>query len=328
MPMIWNTLDVPLQNGWQCTLIPGPQYGDMMRRGYGDMATRALYPNAGYNRWRSSSWNAREPDEAEKRRLWEEDARRQLDEDRRTFIGYFRLDWDLRTITGNRALDDICAFLREHQYLWRYDQPDDNDSIRRVLCEAVRRETLIPVVNREYRGLPRVSRPTPGPLNGSGTGGSGSYAVQEKVLTLAEFQALQRANGELGAVASSTRRVGLGAILDPLPALGAAASGGAMTKADSLVEDALGSSTPLGNAQTFEYVPDSLADVTEELAASTGNPDYAAKMLGYDRKTFSAILHVFKPANGLGPSDNVIWHDNGDVYFKGSYIGNFHDWAD
>ncbi|TDV18306.1 hypothetical protein C7408_10361 [Paraburkholderia caballeronis] len=259
MRMIWNTLDVPLENGWQCTLVPGPQYGDMMRRGYNDMATRALYPNAGYNRWRSSSWNAREPDEAEKRRLWEEDAKRQLADDRRTFTRYFRLDWNLQTITGKNALDDICAFLREHQYLWSYDQPDDNDSIRRVLCEAVRRETLIPVVNREYRGLPRVSRPTPGPLNGSGTGGGGRYTVPEKVLTLAEFQALQRANGELGAVASSTGRVGPDATPDPLPALGAAASSGAMTKADSLVEDALGSSIPLGDVQAFEY-SDNLSD--------------------------------------------------------------------
>ncbi|NIF53638.1 hypothetical protein F3J19_16295 [Burkholderia sp. Ax-1724] len=70
------------------------------------------------------------------------------------------------------------------------------------------------------------------------------------------------------------------------------------------------------------------ADPRESAFLSTNNPDYAAKMLGYDRKTFGKILHMFKPRNGLGPADNLIWHDNGDVYFKGSYIGNFHDWAD
>jgi hypothetical protein len=81
-------------------------------------------------------------------------------------------------------------------------------------------------------------------------------------------------------------------------------------------------------AEPFEYAPDTLSGDVEELAASTSNPNYAAKMLGYDRKTFGDILHKFKPGNGLGPADNVIWHDSGDVYFKGDYIGNSHDWAD
>jgi len=60
----------------------------------------------------------------------------------------------------------------------------------------------------------------------------------------------------------------------------------------------------------------------------TNNPNYAAKTLGYDRKTFRDILHLFKKDNGLGPADNVIWHDNGDVYFQGNRIGSFHEWAD
>jgi hypothetical protein len=86
--------------------------------------------------------------------------------------------------------------------------------------------------------------------------------------------------------------------------------------------------TLLGNAQPFEYTPDTLCGDVEELAESTNNPNYAAKMLGYDRKTFGDILHLFKKDNGLGPADNVIWHDNGDVYFKGNRIGSFHEWAD
>ncbi|SMG61432.1 hypothetical protein [Paraburkholderia susongensis] len=84
----------------------------------------------------------------------------------------------------------------------------------------------------------------------------------------------------------------------------------------------------LSDAQPFDYRPAMPDGNAEELAASTNNPNYAAKMLGYDRKTFGDILHKFKPRNGLGPADNVIWHDNGDVYFKGNYVGNFHDWAD
>ncbi|SAK71896.1 hypothetical protein AWB76_04518 [Caballeronia temeraria] len=93
------------------------------------------------------------------------------------------------------------------------------------------------------------------------------------------------------------------------------------------VSQNLDESTSLAHARPFEYVLDDLSE-SERLAASTNNPNCAAKMLGYDRKTFGDILHKFKPGNGLGPADNVIWHDNGDVYFKGDYIGNFHDWAD
>jgi hypothetical protein len=100
---------------------------------------------------------------------------------------------------------------------------------------------------------------------------------------------------------------------------------GTFSVADSFMDR--GELTPLGDAQPFEYTPGILSDAADRLAASTNNPNYAAKMLGYDRKTFGAILHRFKPGNGLGPADNVIWHDNGDVYFKGDYIGNFHDWA-
>ncbi|MEX3635607.1 hypothetical protein [Paraburkholderia sp. BR14320] len=40
-----------------------------------------------------------------------------------------------------------------------------------------------------------------------------------------------------------------------------------------------GASTPLGDVQPFEYVPDALSDDVVELAASTNNPRYVAKML-------------------------------------------------
>ncbi len=50
-------------------------------------------------------------------------------------------------------------------------------------------------------------------------------------------------------------------------------------------------------------------------------------MLGYDRKTFGQMLHVLKPANGLGPADNLIFHDSGDVEFKGVILDDIHDYA-
>lgn len=62
-------------------------------------------------------------------------------------------------------------------------------------------------------------------------------------------------------------------------------------------------------------------------ATSTKNPSYAAKKLGYDRNEFSEMLHVLKPANGVGPADNVIFHINGDVEFGGLIIDNIHNYA-
>lgn len=99
--MTWNTLDVPLDNGWKCTLIPAKQYHYMMRRGYDDISARALYPKAGV-RWRSHY--EREPGDYEKRSQWKEDADKQLADDRRAFARAFRPAWDLRTITGGNAL--------------------------------------------------------------------------------------------------------------------------------------------------------------------------------------------------------------------------------
>jgi hypothetical protein len=86
--------------------------------------------------------------------------------------------------------------------------------------------------------------------------------------------------------------------------------------------------TPPGDAQPFEYTPDAVSGDTEELAASTNNPRFAAKMLGYDYKTFGTMLHKFKDANGLGPADNSIFHDNGDVEFNGQiFEDSIHDYA-
>jgi hypothetical protein len=65
----------------------------------------------------------------------------------------------------------------------------------------------------------------------------------------------------------------------------------------------------------------------EELAASTKSPDYAAKMLGYDRDTFGKMIHVMKDDNQLRGDDNVVWHDNGDVYFNGLKIDDMHSYA-
>ncbi|CAG4927215.1 hypothetical protein R69919_05491 [Paraburkholderia gardini] len=79
---------------------------------------------------------------------------------------------------------------------------------------------------------------------------------------------------------------------------------------------------------TFSMPIAAVGDKTAiQVAASTNNPRYAAKMLGYDYRTFGDMLHVLKPSVGLGPADNVMFHDNGDVYFKGEWKANIHDYS-
>ncbi|HKT90757.1 MAG TPA: hypothetical protein VJS18_01155, partial [Paraburkholderia sp.] len=219
--MTWNTLYVPLETGWQCTLIPGPQYYDLtcFGRGYRDLSAHWLYPNAGRDR-DSSSWNARPLSEVDKIELWEKDRLRQLKEDRAAFTRHFCPNWDLRTITGEKALREIQAFVRDWLNLAHWNLPTDNAEVRKLLCDAVASGRLVPVINREYRGLPRVAQPDPAPLRWPATGGGG-YAYQPKVISYDEFQALQRANGELPPLDAPAG--GVGATLDPLPDLGATA---------------------------------------------------------------------------------------------------------
>ena len=85
-------------------------------------------------------------------------------------------------------------------------------------------------------------------------------------------------------------------------------------------------SMSLADAKPFEYAEDLPDGDVEELAASTNNPDYAAKMLGYERKIFGKMVHVMKDENDLRGDDNVTWHDNGDVSFNGVVIDNMHNY--
>ncbi|WP_322094381.1 hypothetical protein [Paraburkholderia bannensis] len=220
--MTWNTLEVPLETGWQCTLIPGTQYHDLTGwgRGYRNMAARALYPDAGRGQ-SSYSWHARPLSEVDAGDWWERDRLRQLAVDQAAFARHFRPDWDLRSITGEKALCDVRAFVRDRLKLAHWNLPTDNAAVKKVLSDAVASGQLVPVVNREYRGVPRVAQPTPGPLHWP-TSGSGSYGYAPRVLNADEFDALRRANGELPALDSLSR--GVGATLDPLPDLGVPAT--------------------------------------------------------------------------------------------------------
>ncbi|MDN8009220.1 hypothetical protein QZN06_11645 [Burkholderia multivorans] len=117
--------------------------------------------------------------------------------------------------------------------------------------------------------------------------------------------------------------VSAGELMSYLQSVVAGTGGAVAGTASGLVDG-----TALADAAPFDYTPDVLSGDVEELAASTNNPNYAAKMLGYERKIFGNMIHQMKDANDLGGADNVLWHDNGDVEFKGVVIDNMHNYGD
>ncbi|WP_321915386.1 hypothetical protein [Paraburkholderia sp. J11-2] len=108
------------------------------------------------------------------------------------------------------------------------------------------------------------------------------------------------------------------------PAAGALLGGNDADLSGDAIE---GESATLSDAQPFDYQPLELSADVAQLAKSTNNPDYAAKMLGYDRDTFGDMVHVMKDDLDLRGDDNVIWHDNGNIEFRKNIIGNMHDYA-
>ncbi|WP_366919809.1 hypothetical protein [Burkholderia orbicola] len=107
-----------------------------------------------------------------------------------------------------------------------------------------------------------------------------------------------------------------------------AGTGGALAGGTPQLANSFGPGSPLGDASVFDYADNPLSGDIQELAASTTNPNFAAKMLGYQRKIFGNMIHQMKDANDLGGADNVLWHDNGDVEFQGVVIDNMHNYGD
>jgi hypothetical protein len=240
----------------------------------------------------------------------EERERRQRAQDRRDFDTCFRPDWDLRTVTGVADLEEIRSFLGDVLYVPHWNLPTDNEGIEQTLRESVASGQLVPMIDRDWRGLDRVYRPTPAPERWPSAGGAPPKTFHQHVM---EAMGLDIA----GANAYIER---YNAMVQRIEAVQAAhAAKVAAIRAAEI--DGLP-----GDGKPFEYVDDTVTGDVEELAASTSNASYAARMLGYDSQQFRKMVHTFKARNGIGPADDLQWHDNGDVYFKGEYIDNFHDY--
>lgn len=148
--MRWNTLDVPIRPGWQCTLHPANQVPDLMRSLSWENADGLSHEHGAIFRASDSR------DEKER-------ARRQLERDKSDFARYFCASWDLRTASGSYRLSVIRSFLRDTLDFAHWNLPRNKATIERILRDLVMSGRLVPIVNRDWRTLGRVSRPAPVP---------------------------------------------------------------------------------------------------------------------------------------------------------------------
>ncbi|CAG9264025.1 conserved hypothetical protein [Burkholderia diffusa] len=323
---MYNTLYVPLNIGtWQCMLMPRSQYDtrstdirQAYRRRREDIERfqpASMRSRAGSSWSSSSRWDQQREDEAINRRL--------LEEDHRAFDLYFRPNWDLRSITGGQALDAVRSFLSEFLKVAHWDLPTDNAGVESALRKAVANGDLVPIVNRDQSSTPSTFRPAPAPLRWPPIGTSVSQ-VQPAYYGL---KAAMPSGGGSAALAASSN-AGYGSTLAAAD-VDAASSGDGfdwLGVAETVAGAALGSddnsdggddtansfagaddeggdtSTPLGDAQPFEYQPDTPDGDVEELAGSEGTP----RNNQAQNKQFKAVVKVL----GLNPSQARQLHED------------------
>jgi hypothetical protein len=92
----WNALSIPLENGWQCTLVLASEYGS---------PSGNLLP------------------------FTKGKEREQIEQDRQDLHRYFRPRSDLRTASGEAELREIQSFLRDTLHLVHWNLPADNAAV-------------------------------------------------------------------------------------------------------------------------------------------------------------------------------------------------------
>ncbi|KIG04568.1 hypothetical protein [Caballeronia concitans] len=220
----------------------------------------------------------------------------------------------------DRATQAARAFLAD-SFKWEHDQAfisractlleldeDDVQIARWKVRRAIESGELLTIPDAPSSGL---------------RGSRGDDAPRPRSVTFTPSQLFSRGANVTAAVRTFTPSTLRRLPADDFFAIMAAKPGDVLP--DGRIATAL-TDTALSDAAPFDYVPEDLGDDVMDVAASTTNPDYAAKMLGYDRDEFGDMIHVMKAANQLRGDDNVVWHDNGDVYFNGNKIDNMHSY--
>jgi hypothetical protein len=241
----YNALSVPLTSDWQCSLVPARDVGE------------------------PTTWWSLSYDERQQKR---KDREEQIDQDQRDFDRLFRVSTSRRDARACTDFSAYAAFIREHLRISGLSAPVDGDGVTRILRDAVRDGWLIPAIDRAWRGSRRVARlyapqswpkrlPDPKPtvygvrngqfiplnVDGSFVDYTPYVPVKDRVAAAASSASSSDSDFDwLGAVETAA-----GAVLG-----GDAASGSDGGLDDDFASGPGEDSTPLGDAQAFDYQTD------------------------------------------------------------------------
>ncbi|POR55698.1 hypothetical protein B0G62_10192 [Paraburkholderia eburnea] len=276
----YNALYVPLKGGWQCALVPARDIEDVDR-----------------------GWQLSYEERQSVRKAREE----QMARDRRDFDQLFRVGIGRKASRISADFSAYAGFVGKH-VRGRWPTPIDGEDITRILREAVRDGLIVPAIDRDWRGSAGVSTryapQTWGETYRSGGGGGvaastpraktfhqsvmesmgldadGAMAYIEKYNAMVErIDAIQAANAARRAAAALAGNgddfgvvvAAAGAVLGGGDDSNDSGDGG--TSDDDLFSgDSGDDSTPLGDAQPFDYQPDMPDGDAEDLAAGDGRP--------------------------------------------------------
>ncbi|WP_322105267.1 hypothetical protein [Paraburkholderia sp. J41] len=292
----YNALYVPLKGGWQCALVPAHDIEDVDRG------------------WRLSY------EESQKARKAREE---QMAQDRRDFDQLFRVSIGRKASRASVDFSAYAGFIGKH-VRGRWHTPTDGEDITRILCEAVRDGLIVPAIDRDWRGSVGVSKryapqawsetyrsggggavaSTPraktfrqSMMESMGLDADGATAYIEKYNAMVErIEAIQAVNAARRAAAALESNgddllgvvVAAGAVLGGDDSGDGDDAGGDGAMFSDATSDA---STPLGDAQAFEYTPDALGGDAVGLAANDRGSMYACDIISSECK--GSVLREF-----------------------------------
>jgi hypothetical protein len=260
----YNALLVPLTSDWQCSLVP--------------------------------SWDVKEPGAwwrltYEERQQKRKDGEKQIEQDRRDFLQVFQVCLSRREALFSPDFHAYVGFIRNTLRASIWSTPIDGDGVVRVICEAVSDRRLVPVIDRAWRGSRRVARsyapqswpkraPDPKPVVYRVR--NGQFVPLNADGSFVDYMTYAPVDDTVAAAASNATSADGGFDwLDAVETAAGAVFGGDVAAGndggveDDFVGDVDDDSTPLGDAQPFDYQPDMPDGDAQEIAARgvrmTGN---------------------------------------------------------
>ncbi|WP_321885118.1 hypothetical protein [Paraburkholderia bannensis] len=235
----YNALYVPLRRwGWQCALMPA-----------GEVKAD-----------RSFEWPSSYEEREKKRKEW----KKQIEQDKEDFQRFFRVDIDKRRAAISFEFRQYADFLRETLQTSSCNMPISGDDITRVLHNAVRDGRIIPVIDRAWYGGRRVFKRYAPQHSSHRSGGSAVISNEVPNAPTGRFTgpfaaAMHAADTVMRSWAVKSNRATISAASgggSDFDWLGAAESFGEATLDDKRLGDSSNDRSLLGDARSFDYLPD------------------------------------------------------------------------